>query len=1774
MAATMAIALGAATPASAAAPSVDLWAPASINVTLENGTQGSTANHIYAMAIVRHDVGTNVNGVRFDLVHSTSGGNYGGGNCGTTAFVTCSGSYVGNGGWNNVGGRGTNAAITVRELPGQAASTTNTNSNYSQVWIDITPPNFDSWQNDGPDGTNVCGIEGGTRLCANTASFSFRLSDGQTTADQTMKYWTVSESDGSGEDFPAVFATSSTNQASVTAGGAGAVSIGYTCDDNDSGGGNSCDSAVIRFRRVGDNAIVNPGASSDTSGNLTCANAASGPGCETRTDNSSHVVGNFNADDNTARAYTFRAPRSRGLYVIEASFCNDDGFCPHGTVPTTSPTFSESTSFYGQSGTMWQHLGSFYVNDASPTVSFGTTTQTGGSTVAQHPTTGALHPNTGTTLTFNATTSSDTQVIDWNLDQNNTNGINASGYETRTYGTMSYSSSAGTPTVTKTATLDLSGYTANSSCAAAVRVFDTGGVNATDITATTPISATRTCTTNKLPGGTGQSGINLQRGTTSNISVAAQDADNWTNAVFAGAGGDEVPTINVTQPATGTVTCGAFVATAAGTGTFPCSYTVAANTTPGAYSWSYTITDSHAGTSAAATINGSILNTPPTATGTTRSIQRGTAPTFNLNGTDPTNGDTIDGSLGLTGYFVVSTASMPAGSSVNCTTAGACTVSIARNTTPGSYSFLWNVRDNNATSTTATETVTVTNTAPVANAVTVNDQRGRPAAEASFNLDATDAVNGDNLTYTVVSTAGMPAGSTVNCSSAGACTVAVPSNTTLGNYSFTYKANDNNLDSNTATVTVGVGNTTPVANAVGVLHTTVGAALAVTLDGTDFNGDTLTYAAPVSGPSKGNVSGGSSASRTYTASNGTKGNDSFTYTASDNGPSTSTAGTVSIIIDNTAPTAAAQTTSAPRHIATGITLAGADVNSDSLTFAVQATTTKGSLSCDSAGACTYTSNIGATGDDSFTFVSNDGTVNSSAATVTIHITNSAPRANAQSVDAPRRVPTGITLTGTDPNGDTLTFTGPVSGPAKGSVTCDSAGACSYTSNAGQTGTDSFTFTVDDGSGGTDTATVTINLTNTAPVAAAQTVSAVRHVTTAIQLGATDANFDTLAFLYSQPAKGDLTCDVSGACTYRSHVGESGSDSFTFEVGDGMGGTDTATVTINLTNSDPVANGQNVSAPRRVATPITLGATDPNSDTISYTAPVSGPSKGLLDCTGPSCTYTSAAGQSGTDSFTFTADDGFGGTDTATVTIDLTNSDPTADAQATSAAVHVATPITLTGSDPNFDTLAYAVTVDPTKGAVTCDAAGACSYRSNTGATGTDHFTFSVDDGHGGTDTAVVDVSLSNTKPVANPQTVDAQRRIATPITLTGSDPNDDALTFTGPVTGPAKGTLSCTGASCSYTSSAGQTGTDSFTFTVDDGNGEHDTATVTINLTNTAPTANAGTYSATKNIPKTFALTGADANGDTLTYSVITTPTLGNVSCAGAGGSVCTYTATALSGVDTFTFVTTDAFGGTSAPATVTLNIALPHVSVGDAQVLEPDTGSDWVGVMVPITLSAPVPTDVTVRYYTQNGTATGGVSNADYRTTGTPTAPLSIKIPAGQTWNAVAPLIMPDNVSEPDETFQVKILSVTAADGSNIGIGDTAANVTIVDNYRVGGNPLMLVQDSWIYEGDTAEGTRAQFSVQFSRALTAPLTIGYRWSNGTALEGAKNTGKDWMHNPNTTQYTIPTGTMFLRTVDIVMWGDTVPEDNETLSLQVVLPDGAPIIQQKPAGTLTILNDD
>jgi hypothetical protein len=148
----------------------------------------------------------------------------------------------------------------------------------------------------------------------------------------------------------------------------------------------------------------------------------------------------------------------------------------------------------------------------------------------------------------------------------------------------------------------------------------------------------------------------------------------------------------------------------------------------------------------------------------------------------------------------------------------------------------------------------------------------------------------------------------------------------------------------------------------------------------------VTYATTTS-PQHGTLSVITGGAVTYTPDEGYFGADSFMFTATANGQTSSPA-LVSIQVTqtqdtNATPVADDQDLSVVTGNSLDITLTATDTDSESLTFSTTSSPTNGTLTGIGANV-TYTPNDGYTGSDSFTFVASDGQSTSSPATV--HIT--------------------------------------------------------------------------------------------------------------------------------------------------------------------------------------------------------------------------------------------------------------------------------------------------------------------------------------------------------------------------------------------------------------------------------------------------------------------------------------------------------------------------------------------------------------------------------------------------------------------------------------------------------------------------------------------------------------------------------------------------------------------------------------------------------------------
>jgi hypothetical protein len=285
--------------------------------------------------------------------------------------------------------------------------------------------------------------------------------------------------------------------------------------------------------------------------------------------------------------------------------------------------------------------------------------------------------------------------------------------------------------------------------------------------------------------------------------------------------------------------------------------------------------------------------------------------------------------------------------------------------------------------------------------------------------------------------------------------------------------------------------------------------------------------------------------------------------------------------------------------------------------------------------------------------------------------------------------------------------------------------------------------------------------------------------------------------------------------------------------------------------------------------------------------------------------------------------------TCTINVTSVNDAPVASAQSVSTAEDTAKGITLTGSDVENSPLTFAIVTNPTNGVLNGlnPNTGSVTYSPNVNFNGADSFAFTVNDGSLTSAVASVTITVTavNDAPVANNQSVGTTEDTSLPITLTGNDVDGPIMNFTvvGP---PAHGTLSGTAPNLSYQPVTNYNGTDSFTFTVNDGSLTSTVAAVSITVTavNDAPAANNDVYTLGKNTSLTIPAPGVlgndtDPDGDTLAALAVLDPGHGVLTMNTNGGF--TYTpASNYFGTDAFIYQVGD--GATfSLPALVNLII-------------------------------------------------------------------------------------------------------------------------------------------------------------------------------------------------------------------------------------------------------------
>jgi len=495
------------------------------------------------------------------------------------------------------------------------------------------------------------------------------------------------------------------------------------------------------------------------------------------------------------------------------------------------------------------------------------------------------------------------------------------------------------------------------------------------------------------------------------------------------------------------------------------------------------------------------------------------------------------------------------------------------------------------------------------------------------------------------------------------------------------------------------------------------------------------------------------------------------------------------------------------------------------------------------------------------------------------------------------------------------------------------------------------------------AIVSTPFVNRDPVAVADTASLDEDTFVDVNVLANDTDEDgdpLTAEVNTQPAHGTATLNADGTIRYTPTHDYNGTDTFTYRVRDGLGGSaiGQVTLTIRPVNDAPVAANDayttNEDTPLTAAAPgLLANDTDVDGDALSASV-TSAPAHGTLTIApNGSFTYTPAANYNGSDAFSYQAADGAGASAIANVTLTIVPvPDPpigTPDAYATDEDTTLTVPLPgVLGNDTDADgdALTAILVAGPAHGTLTLQPSGALQYAPAHDYNGADGFTYRASDGTLRSDVTAVAITVNpvNDPPVATADRYDATEDTALVVAGPGVLANDtdvdgDALTAELAQTTTHGSLTLLPNGGFTYVPSADFNGTDAFRYLARDVAGATSSVvdvTITIAAVNDAPATQADSFGATEDQTLTVdapGVLGNDRDVDSASFTAILAagPAHGTLTFSADGSFVYTPAAN-FNGTDTFTYRATDGLAA-SGDTTVTIFVA----PVNDPPVGNPD---------------------------------------------------------------------------------------------------------------------------------------------------------------------------------------------------------------------------------------------
>ena len=709
-------------------------------------------------------------------------------------------------------------------------------------------------------------------------------------------------------------------------------------------------------------------------------------------------------------------------------------------------------------------------------------------------------------------------------------------------------------------------------------------------------------------------------------------------------------------------------------------------------------------------------------------------------------------------------------------------------------------------------------------------------------------------------------------------------------YDATVTATDRSNASDSITVTINVSNVNEAPAAVNDTATTdEDQSVRIDVLANDTDPDTERAALTVSvltQPLNGRARVESDRTITYTPNANFAGENSFTYSVSDGSLSDDGSVTVTVEAVNDAPAFPAATTArsvsenAQPGANVGTPVTARDIDSATLIYRLTGASefeivedtgqiqVAPGVTLDRERTSSYEATVTAT----------DRLNESDSITVTINVSNvnDPPVAANDTVttDEDTRVKIDVLANDTDPDTERAALRVSVGRqPLNGTARVESDRTITYTPNANFAGENSFTYRLSDGSLSDDgSVTVTVEAVNDAPAFPAATAErsvpedAEADDNVGTPVTARDIDSATLIYRLTGASEFEIVEDTGqiqvapGVTLDRERTP---SYEVTVTASDGKGGTDSITVTINVSNVNEAPTAVNDTATtdedQSVRIDVLDNDTDPDTERAALTVsvlrdPLDGTARVESDRT---ITYTPNANFAGENSFTYRLSDGsLSDAGSVTVTVEAVNDAPAFPAATAERSVsenaqpgaNVGTPVT--ARDIDSATLIYRLTgasefeiVEDTGQiqvvpGVTLDRERTPSYE----------VTVTASDGKGGTDSITVTINVSNVNEaptaVNDTATTDEDQSVRIDVLDNDTDPDTERAALRVSVgRQPLNGTASVErDRTITYTPNANFAGENSFTYRVSDGSlSDAGSVTVTVEAVNDAPAFPAAT---------------------------------------------------------------------------------------------------------------------------------------------------------------------------------------------------------------------------------------------------------------------------------------------------------------------------------------------